>query len=746
MNASRRSKDLPPRAVHRSALAALAAALLMAAPQAWAESGTLFTKSQPGWNMSVDMRWVDAGGYRPVRFIFTPTTAANEPRTLLVEFTVHDWRWPDEDDVVVEQEVVVPPGLNPVEATLAVPQLGPMTNRSIRVFEDGDELEGLASSRISTGIDFEAWQEGWPTVLFVGTDSPDASSLGQVLGVPGEEKRTVDPNGIEQITRTPKPPAELPTGMTRSIGELPRRWIDYTSLDIIFLSLSDVRKLADARPESWDAIRRWTAAGGNLIVYGVGDSPGGRRELARALDLSADDKESQEKEEQLWRTPHRANYDAKLHAFSFEPARSYNRIPSAFSNLTNEMEKLPKPVTSPPPAETPFVWRSYQQGAVVAIDSAEPFPGEPADWAWILNTLTTPRWTWFERHGVSVSRDNIDFWNFLIPGVGLAPVTEFRVLITLFVLLIGPVNYFFLQRRDKVHLMVLTVPSFAAAVTLALFLYGLVSDGLSVRVRPRSFTEIDQRTGQTTCWSRLSYYAGLAPGGGLTFSDDVLVVPIEPTGDDYSRDSNRRTRFVRWGEEQRLESGWLPSRSPTQLLTVRSRESEWGLRITEGDSAGATGTVHNELGTPIRQLFVVGASGQAYWADNVAVDAEAALQPIDYRQALVKLKATYDAAKPTVPPGVNPSGRNSLFGFRNRRFWGYSAGNIQPAATMTSRLEDGIAWAEDPTRWTSGTAAGSLDPSVYRTYLAIVDVSPEVEYGFDGARPESAFHVIRGKW
>ena len=54
------------------------------------------------------------------------------------------------------------------------------------------------------------------------------------------------------------------------------------------------------------------------------------------------------------------------------------------------------------------------------------------------------------------------FANLLVPGVGLAPVTEFHVLITLFVLVIGPVNYWLLKRWRRLHLMVLTVPLAAA--------------------------------------------------------------------------------------------------------------------------------------------------------------------------------------------------------------------------------------------------------------------------------------------
>ena len=113
---------------------------------------------------------------------------------------------------------------------------------------------------------------------------------------------------------------------------------------------------------------------------------------------------------------------------------------------------------------------------------------------------------WDSRHGLTPDSANVEFAKLLVPGVGLAPVTEFRVLITLFVLLIGPINYWLLKRAKRLHLMVLTVPAAALVTTLALFGYAILADGFDTRVRAQSFTTLDQRTGEAACWARLSYY------------------------------------------------------------------------------------------------------------------------------------------------------------------------------------------------------------------------------------------------
>ncbi len=133
--------------------------------------------------------------------------------------------------------------------------------------------------------------------------------------------------------------------------------------------------------------------------------------------------------------------------------------------------------------QAPFIMRACGAGAVVAIASDENFTGRAFPWAWLFNTLGPQRWQWCNRYGLSLDRENADFWNFLIPGVGLAPVGKFQVLITLFMLAIGPVNYLLLRRWGKLNLMSLTVPAGATVVTLGLVGFAVFADGLGVRLR-----------------------------------------------------------------------------------------------------------------------------------------------------------------------------------------------------------------------------------------------------------------------
>ena len=54
----------------------------------------------------------------------------------------------------------------------------------------------------------------------------------------------------------------------------------------------------------------------------------------------------------------------------------------------------------------------------------------------------------------------------------------------------------------------------------------MISDGLVIRLRVRSFADLDQTTGRAAVWSRQSYYAGVAPSRGLAISRRYNGLPV----------------------------------------------------------------------------------------------------------------------------------------------------------------------------------------------------------------------------
>lgn len=700
--------------------------------QAQAESGSAITLAGAGLNVVVDTRWVPGGAYRPVSVTVTPTLPVAAHRTLTIEFLVSHRRRGDDFFLRVSQDVEVPAGSGPVRAVIAVPQMIGNPNWKVNVIEEGKLIPGMSSAWSQLNSPADQFPESLPSVLIVAEAPPDTSGLAAALGVTVDEPVGPPPVSKPALPE-PEPPVPLPTAITRSVAELPGRWIDYTNCDVVCVSLDKLKAMGAQNPKAFRAIVEWTSAGGNLWVAGVGQDSGGLAELESLLRMrggagalaTAPDAGWSAADKGLFGQPLRGPEET-AYAGGFRPPRRAEK--------TRPAPTLPQQPRTPP-AESPFVMRQCGLGLVVGLASDAPFPGEADEWRWLLNSMGPHRWLWPERHGLSQVWSNPEFWNFPIPGVGLPPLGAFRILITLFVLAIGPLNYLLLRRRRRLHLLVVTIPLGAAAVTLALFGYALVADGLGTRVRVRSVTVLDQRRGQAACWARLSYYCGLTPGGGLRFPADVAVLRFDyvPT------DVHQRRQDMTWDKDQRLTSGWLAARTPAQLLTLRSRPAEAGLAIARPKQDGPGLEVSNRLGARVQKLLVCGEDGRWYWAEEVERDATVRAEPIEPASAVQMLRQAHQANQPEYPPGLDRVNLGNPYSVGYRPYPYRSAFSAASVSQQTSRLESAL----EVLRSAGSGGQGGMPP---RSYVALVDESPEVVLGTPAAREEAGFHVILGTW
>ena len=729
-------------------------------------------KVTTGLNLKINTEWVDGNGYRPVTISISPLGggAAAADRTLDVTLRPTSINW----GVVmpsVSTSITLEQGQTIAKKTIAVPQFQQWGTLEVETYEDGRRCDDLSSNLGLNWTGITEWSEAAPTILLLDSDVPRGGRMARMLTIratnSAKEKRPellpdirsiasmfVMENAGNGLTATDFDPSEDidDNGLLRLVDRLgkidivrpdaiPVDWLQLTSVDIILVSMSDLR-LLNGDPQRWEALRTWLSTGPTLCVYDDGEDFSGIPELERLFELHSPgeiDRENASGDSVApgWTAPRIADYANEVTAVrGVQWNQQMYAQPMAVTALPQN-----SPIASTllkPDNPKPFLIRGVDHGHLVAFADADTFPGKREDWCWLYNTLNNQDWMWYQRHGMSQHRENPQYWNLLIPGVGSAPVNSFLVLISLFVVVIGPVNYFMLQRRRKLYLLLLTVPLGAGIVTSALFTYALISDGLGVRVRARSLTRIDQTNGRTVSWSRQSYYAGLAPSTGMSFPVDAAVYPLDhrPTGRyGQPKDLGRR---IRWSGEQRLTQGYLNSRSTSQVVVIESRDTNLGIELDEPAAGATTQQATNRLGVDVEQLVVRLSDGRWLACGELPAGRSVQLHAIDVKEFPTRWNKLFAAERPEYPVGFDPNQvENAAAIFGNAYSWWQTIDRGLPApTTATSILERGL----------RNIGNLKLDAMQRRSYIAVVRQAPNASLGIESVSEEASFHVVTGNW
>jgi hypothetical protein len=664
-------------------------------------SGKIVYSKQTDLDLRIDTNWAGTHGYRPVTCIVSARSPQTADRQIMIRISAGSFR-NEQPAIVVEKEFELPAGELSATTRFLVPQYVEWRGISCETYVDGVKDDELSIRQFP----FASSQSGnnFSALLFDDADRIPWRMFRSIRGGPAEI-------------------FDSPT------GELLNSWTEYSSLDVVVTTLADLKIDHARNPERFPELLKWIRAGGNLWVCSAGKQYQHVPEIEQYLNLAGQGADTKTGPAALiargWRFPKVDNpTNDALNQYSqlYSPveADEIARL-EARADGGQQVDSLQE--------ETSTQWftvRPVGMGTVTAfaMDHPDLSRGEARELSWaITQSLLTDRLSWNSRHGNVPDQGNDNFNDFLIPDVGAAPVTAFQVLLSLFVLGIGPVNYFFLKGREKLPLLLITVPVAAAITTVLLLIYGFTSEGFGTMVRARSFTLLDQTADSAVCWSRLSYFAGMAPSEGLEFPRDTLVYPILPSlrlGDhrEMRRYANQR-RELHWIGSQRLVDGWLASRTPTQYLTITSRDSEMEVDIeVQEDSLAVT----NRLGVDIQTLVVEGRDGTIYMGNKLADGASLELLPVDQVKAMSVLRTLLSDNEPQFPAGTYESltlgsGIDLLPFSRNLM-------ETQIAA-ITSAVSKG---------WGAGT------------YIAITDKGVDLALGMDDIDESSSFHIVRGIW
>jgi hypothetical protein len=693
----------------------LVALLFCGLPAAAHAAGIERTIQGDDLRLVLDSRWAGcaSGGYWPVRFVLTNTGPS---RTITVALSVA--RGSSEGSVVVRRTLAAESN-STQRFTLSVPLTSNQSYGMFALTANGRELERFRTSL--SAPDFQSSHQQRPALVVISRDLVDCAAWEASMPTTTGPHSHMGGGGRSEDHQIVSP--EM----------LPEKWIDYTGVDVVAIPLGVLDKLPAT---SKTPLVEWVAAGGHLMVYEAGTD---NALVEAALD---------------WKTRASAT---RLGPFGFDPGVD----PGANTKAEGVVPLLPIAPPVPPvavPAGISVSVAPTAPGAVrevpwfrnrmnlrsgdfglgrVVVFAENPFPGSIRDWEWAGRVWPAERRTFPSRLGTAPrDGEHNQFFEYLIPGVGSAPVTMFLVLMTLFALAIGPLNLWLLSRKRRLYLMLVTVPVLSLATCLSLFVYAVVADGFGIKSRVRSVTYLDQGTASAVRMARIALYAGLSPSGGLKFDAATAVLPVWPN---FTVNSPLE---LDWTDTQHLSGGWLPSRTTTQFLTI-AHLAERG-RINVGTPSGDTLRIENGLATELSQLLVVDDTGRQWFGRDIPAGAAGELAPQNDSD-LAALRKAISVDQPALPAGLNSPNDMALFGgaSSSRRYmWGGGS-----AANFSNSLLEQLLKLPAPA--IPGEVIPPLTPDFRlrkRSYHGVFRGNPGVENGVTGASEIQGFHVIVGRY
>lgn len=585
-----------------------------------------------GFTATVKIADQNIAGYVPVELTITSTIRFTADRNFRFEFTPPAGsRMPPERSLAIAVPMSVRQGTRSHSIVRYLPKWSAGHAYRVRLYESGERLAGYEAVIGDLVIrDGSAALE-----LLAGETRTDWLLIGQQERLTDLERERLD-RFATMIGDAPRP-----SGLLGIVGgadlqgagqsQLPTDWRGYQRYDVVLMAEAAIDQLAQ-QPAAFAALRDWILNGGVLIAFDVSKPP----ELFGRLDFrwTADQRWQAEMsqlvsnvlgslagdESRQLRKSFLEEFLAAVDAGSIVPALpsavDANRAELAAIEAAEKVDSFPSGSTRL--SRTADEWSEsivvQPAGAGLVVARTDDFPEfSPIDWQ-LIHPVIDYRRSPTLRRGVDPLLGDIRFSQWLIPGVAEPPVYTFMGLLTVFVILVGPVAYRYTTRRNRGYLMFAIAPALALLTTLAMFSYGIVADGFGTVARVRQLTWVDGASGDAGERTRSTYFAGVRPGAGLRFPGEAEVIGYpQSSGSSWDEVSGQPPavsgQVIVTDEQQRFESGFLPSRRQKQFVVHQPRRGFGKLQLLDAP-AGKQFT--NQFDFPLRLVVARDSSGNYF--------------------------------------------------------------------------------------------------------------------------------------
>jgi hypothetical protein len=635
--------------------------------------------------MSYRVRFAEeyVAGYVAIEITIQSQTMFAADRNLVFRFRgVDDEVYPPRRNLVVDTPVSISQGTNSQTVTRYLPRWAITREVSIDVLEDNRPIPNLAaevSLLVEPGTNLNFGRGNNTNFQYTRISLKDEYELNVLKVIEPSRPTKADFNAAASLSIMGNISVDL-----HPLSKMPTDWRAYQQFDVIVFS-SDLLRQLPLHPDAFSSVRQWVMMGGTVVVTGESD----HKTVLSNLDFSEGfEKTSTERITEVvadlkvkW-TQSEANAENMLASMTGGFPNTINsaspfEVQQLDGKQNNSLDERIESVKSTlalfrqAKSRDPSQWADrirmhpIAAGMVVRLPSDQPSLISQPDLD-VITGLISYRVSPMLRRGVDPMIGDSRFRDWLIPGVAQPPVYTFMGLLTVFVILVGPIAYRQTARHQRSHLMFLIAPVLAIITTTMMFAYGIVSDGFGTSARIRQLTLVDGVSATGVDRIRSTYFAGVRPAEGLRFGghDEVMAYP----------ESNR----IAWGnhssqtpkvigaitlneKEQRFDSSFLPSRTQTQFVVHRPVPNIGSLRVNATDESV---TLVNEFDFPLRRLVIRPNAKQYFMVDSIHPGSTSKAIEIEAKDLSKKLGGLYNDFRPILSTSnesrsYQNSGKNS---------------------------------------------------------------------------------------
>lgn len=371
------------------------------------------------------------------------------------------------------------------------------------------------------------------------------------------------------------------------ISHIPPTWIGYQSADMIVICNYPSLNFSQ---EQEKALRDWVLAGGILFISSslspLEFSQSALREIIPVGPPSA--------------SGFSLNDTIELRSLpELETFCNNSKIDLSAPVLMSEVENRKGTVLISVNQHPLLVKKNYARGAVYyfACDITKlPFnswKGNIELWSKIYTDINFSR-----REKPSLGESTI-YSN--VPGISPPSLKNLSFFLFFYILVVGPVNYFLLRKKDWMLLSFITVPLIAILFTLSSFYYGYFTKGSNVLFQVFSFCEIKKNIPDAPVTSYFSLFSPRSGRYNIEINrSDAIVWELSPT---ENRDFN-----LEWQEK----GGLLLENLEFDMWSMRGFKLEEILHYPgtidyelsiEGNSI--RGEIRNNLNLPLKNCSII---------------------------------------------------------------------------------------------------------------------------------------------